>query len=254
MNTTDERAGLPSAGNDPAALDSFLAKWRQRWPEWGVAEVFVPAPQRGSALAWAALLQELGDAAWGGRDPRPGEAKLAWWGEELQGWSRGARRHPLGIALQRQSADWAALAAALPTLQASRERPRDHAEAFAALEPFAAAVADVEQRLFIGAGDDDAEGSRDAVVAALLQSRFFHEGDAHVPLAIVARAGEGTPLAIWAEQLRQRWPQAPARTVPRRLWTALAHARLGHAEPARALKPWRSLAIAWRSARARPRN
>lgn len=254
MNATDEGAGLPSVGNDPAALDSFLAKWRQRWPEWGVAEVFVPAPQRAPALAWASLLQELGDAAWGGRDPRPGEAKLAWWGEELQGWSRGARRHPLGATLQRQSADWSALAATLPGLRASRERPRDHAEAFATLEPFATAVAAAEQRLFIGTGDGDDEASRDAVVAGLLQARFFHEGDGHVPLAILARAGEGAPLSIWAEQLRQRWPQAPARTVPRRLWTALAHARLGHAEPTRALKPWGSLAVAWRSARARPRN
>ena len=61
------------------SLDSFLDKWRTRWPEWAVAQAFVPPAQRDIALAWAALQQELTDAAWGGSDPRPGEAKLAWW-------------------------------------------------------------------------------------------------------------------------------------------------------------------------------
>ncbi|QDH70418.1 isoprenoid biosynthesis enzyme family protein [Marilutibacter alkalisoli] len=246
---------IETASNQDA-LDSFIAKWRQRWPEWSLAEVFVPAGQRATVLAWAALLQELGDAAWGGRDPRPGEAKLAWWAEELGGWSRGARRHPLGIDLQRLPAGWDTLAAALPALQASRERPGDHAEAFALLEPFATAAAEVELRLF-GAGLDRAQdpapgavrASRDAIAACLLQARFFHEGDGHVPLAIFARAGEGEPTAIWAGQLRQRWPMAPAATLPRRLWTALARARLGLAEPGRALKPWAVLAKAWRAAR-----
>ena len=243
------------AGGPRDALDSFVAKWRQRWPEWGVAEVFVPASQRPLALAWAALLQELTDAAWGGRDPRPGEAKLAWWGEELHGWTRGARRHPLGTELQRRPADWQALATALPALRDSRQRPRDHAEAFAALAPFAGVAAGVELRLFAADAEMDMDAaSRDAVAASLLQARFFHEGDDHVPMAVLARAGEGAPAAIWAEQLRQRWPQAPARTLPRRLWTGLARARLARAEPARALPPWVSLAAAWRSARARPRN
>lgn len=249
----------PGIGTDEAsaALDSFIAKWRQRWPEWSVAEVFVPTAQRTLALAWASLLQELTDAAWAGSDARPGEAKLAWWAEELHGWSRGARRHPLGTALQRQPADWASLAAALPGLQAGRERARDHAEAFAVLEAFAGTVAGAERRLFSpGEAEvpDASEASRDAVAACLLHARFFHEGDGHVPQSVFARAGEGTPLAIWAEQLRQRWPQAPARTLPRRLWASLARARLARARPGEALKPWRTLAAAWPAARMRPRN
>ncbi|MCF7220851.1 phytoene/squalene synthase family protein [Marilutibacter chinensis] len=252
----DDRNGGIAAGNR-AALDSFIAKWRQRWPEWGVAEVFVPAPGRSLASAWAALLQEWTDAAWGGRDPRPGEAKLAWWGEELEGWARGARRHPLGAVLQREAVDWPALSATLPALRASRERPRDHAEAFAMLDPFAAAVSEAEDRLFgidAAVAAETAIAGRDAVAASLLQMRFFHEGDGHVPLAVLARAGEGAPLAIWAEQLRQRWPQAPASTLPRRLWAGLARARLARADPGRPLKPWVSLAVGWRAARARPRN
>ena len=48
---------------DPVATE-FIAKWRARWPEWAIAEVFLPASRRESMQAWFALLQELGDAAW----------------------------------------------------------------------------------------------------------------------------------------------------------------------------------------------
>src|SRR5690606_20699556 len=59
----------------------FIDKWRARWPEWEIASVFVPEAQRPLAEAWFSLLQELTDAAWGGADPTPGLAKLAWWQE-----------------------------------------------------------------------------------------------------------------------------------------------------------------------------
>ena len=36
--------------SDQAALEAFLDKWRARWPEWRVAEVFVPASQRAATL------------------------------------------------------------------------------------------------------------------------------------------------------------------------------------------------------------
>ena len=39
-------------------LDDFLGKWRGRWPEWRIAQVFVPEAQRPLAEAWFALLQE----------------------------------------------------------------------------------------------------------------------------------------------------------------------------------------------------
>src|SRR5690606_4657087 len=177
---------------DAAALEAFLDKWRARWPEWAIAEVFVPAAERGRALAWAALLQELRDAAWGGEDPRPGLAKLGWWQEELQGWGRGVRRHPLGIVLQRVPAPWAGLAAALDSLPASRERPGDVEEAFAGVAPFARAAAGVEQALFGVADEPDPpqpDQAEDALMAAwLLQSRFLHGNDAHVPLELLAAA------------------------------------------------------------------
>lgn len=238
-------------GHDADALDSFIGKWRARWPEWTIAEVFVPRHARETVLAWAALQQELTDAAWGGSDPRPGEAKLAWWQEELQGWSRGRRRHPLGTVLQRQSAPWAGLAAALPALTASRERARDLAEAFATLHPAGEAVASIETALFarVAAGDASGPGAS-LVVATLLQARFVQPGDSHVPLSVLARPGEADPRAIWGDQLRQRWPGATASTRPRRLWAALARARLHQADPAMPLPPWRALAVSWRGARA----
>ena len=69
---------------------SFVEKWRARWPEWEFGMVFVPVAQRPLAEAWLSLLNELAEAAWGGDDPTPGLAKLAWWQEELGGWSKGA--------------------------------------------------------------------------------------------------------------------------------------------------------------------
>ena len=247
----------PAVGGD--ALASFIDKWRARWPEWRVAEVFVPAAQRETALAWAALQQELTDAAWGGSDPLPGEAKLAWWQEELAGWGRGARRHPLGAVLQRRSAPWAALAASLPSLLASRERPGSVDEAFAAVAPFAEAVARIDAGLFAYSTGGQA-GAVDSVevrlvAAVLLQSRLGRtdaQTDIHaagVPLAVLARAGDADPLPIWAAQLRRQWPSSRPASRPRRIWAALAHDRLGQADPARPRPSWKALLVAWRAAR-----
>jgi phytoene/squalene synthetase len=73
------------------ALDSFLDKWRSRWPEWSVAAPFVAESQRELAVAWFALLQEFDDMLNTSGDPLPADAKLAWWGEELRSWAGIAR-------------------------------------------------------------------------------------------------------------------------------------------------------------------
>ena len=127
---------------------SFIDKWRSRWPEWRIAEVFVPAGQRSVAEAWFTLLQELYESAWGGSDPTPGLAKLAWWHEELEGWAKGARRHPLGELLQRQPAPWSALGRSLNALPATRGQPA--AEAAGALAGLATAACTCEAELFPG--------------------------------------------------------------------------------------------------------
>jgi len=234
--------------SDSDALESFTDKWRARWPEWTVAEVFVPHAQRATALAWAALLQELTDAAWGGSDARPGEAKLGWWAEELQGWSQGRRRHPLGGTLQRLPAPWAQLAAALPSLRDSRERPVDSNDAFAGLATFATTVAAVEQGLF-AAGETNSAPSVVTITATLLHARLAHHADGAVPLRVLAQAGEGSAASTWGAQLAQHSLVATGITRPRRLWAALASARLRRGDAARPLRLWAALWAAWRAAR-----
>lgn len=247
-----EAIGMDVADNDIAALESFVAKWRSRWPEWSVAEVFVPRGQRDIALAWAALQQELTDAAWGGSDARPGEAKLAWWMEELHGWGQGRRRHPLGFVLQRQAAPWARLGMALPALRESRERPGDQNEVVETLRPVAEAIAAVDLVLFGPAAGHGHESAVPAITAALLEARLVLQGDAAVPLSVLARAvarvGEGA-TGTWSRDLLEQWPRQSGNTVPRRLWTTLAHTRLQRGDAARPLSPWTALLTAWRGAR-----
>lgn len=235
-----------SALADADALDSFIGKWRARWPEWSVAEVFVPPTQRTVALAWASLQQELADAAWGGSEARPGEAKLLWWQEELQGWALGRRRHPLGSLLQRMPAPWAALAAALPALRDSRDRPRDALEAFSQLLPLATAAAAIEQALFAGAQADAAIAR--LVSATWLQARLARDGAA-VPLTALARVGAGDAAASWRDELLRDWPTARHASRPRRLWAAIARARLAQGSADRPLAAWVALWAAWRAAR-----
>lgn len=215
---------------DPtASLDSLTAKWRARWPEWALAMAFVPAVQRAPVAAWFALLQELTDAAWGGADPTPGLAKLAWWQEELGGWARGARRHPLGVALQGRAAPWAGLARALPALRASRVRPGEPAPG-AELEAFADAVAACEAALF---GTGAARQAGDAAAGAVVSQALQGEHVLHHP----ETAAESAPAA----------PVAPTATRPRQIHAALVRARLRR--PGRPLSPWRALLLAWRAAR-----
>lgn len=232
------------------ALDSFIRKWRLRWPEWPIAEVFVPDAQRDTVLAWAAMQQELTDAAWGGQDPRPGEVKLAWWQEELLGWTAGRRRHPLGGVLQRRDAPWLLLSQSLATLTATRERARDPAEAFATLGGFSAAVAAVEAALFTHDGSQVAPGDAGVVAATLLATRATQPGDAHVPLSFLATSPDVAAPVSWRGQLLGDWPQACASTRPRQLWASLARARLHRADPALPLSSWRALMVAWRGVRA----
>lgn len=212
------------------SLDSLTAKWRARWPEWVPAMAFVPAAQRESAVAWFALLLELTEAAWGGADPTPGLAKLGWWQEELGGWAKGARRHPLGAVLQARAVPWTTLARALPALQASRARPGEPATG-AGLEGFAVAVAACEAALF-GAGGPMPDDAGAAVVSQALHGEHLLS---HPETAAMAAPA---PLAPGA---------ARAATRPRRIHAALVAARLRR--PGATLPPWRALLLAWRAAR-----
>jgi hypothetical protein len=243
-----------NAVRDPA-VDTTLAKWRERWPEWPFAEPFVAPLHRERAIAWFALRDELTHAAWLGSDPRPGDAKLAWWAEELHGWAKGVRRHPLGIVLQREPAAWPVLAAALPSLRATRERAANIDDAFGALEPFAQGVSTIASTLF-GSGTGDPAPER-SVVAGLLGEHALAGGDAAAPLQSLAKAGQGAQPGVasrlWARTLLDQWPLPHGGTVPGRLHAALVRERLRRyadgGAPDRPLPAWRALFTAWQAAR-----
>ncbi|MDH5834150.1 phytoene/squalene synthase family protein [Luteimonas kalidii] len=217
----------------PGSLDGFIDKWRARWPEWGIAEAFIARDQRPRAAAWFALLQELRDAAWAGSEPAPGLAKLAWWQEELRGWARGARRHPLGEALQRLDADWEALGRALAALPATRD-PDDLRADHGALRTWVGAVLACEADLF--GGVEPPPGTVDACVGAHRVERALARGDLDAALRQQADLGHAAALSR-----------------PRRLHQAVLRERLRltTAEDAglRRVPPLRMLWAGWRAAR-----
>lgn len=217
--------------SEPGTVGGFVSKWRARWPEWDVAEAFLAGGQRAVADAWFALLQELYDATWAGEDPTPGLAKLAWWHEELEGWSKGARRHPLGEVLQRLPAPWSRLGRALNALPSTRGQPVE--EAVPALSDFSAAVLECEAGLF--PGPDPSASVAGGAAALLLGERVLIAG--------------GPADAAW---LVAHWPRLPGASRPRRLHAALLRRRLqalaesGKAAP---MRGWRVLLASWRAAR-----
>lgn len=231
--------------SESAALEGFLDKWRQRWPEWSVVEVFVPASERRIALAWFALLQEFEDAMNIAGDPLPADAKLGWWGEELHDWSRHRSRHPLGRVLEPCEAPWAALATTLPLLARARPRPLDQDTAFVTLAPLASAVCGVETALFSGQQDDT---SVQAIAARFLAARLGQGGMEAVPLRLDGDAG--VSLEAWCRVLQRRWPEAHGAAMPRRLWSALGRSRLQRSLAGEAVAPLRPAAALWAGWRA----
>jgi len=209
--------------DSPDSLDSFLGKWRTRWPEWELLSVFLPASQLASAAAWFTLLQELGDAAWAGAEPAPGLAKLAWWQEELVGWSRGARRHPLGTTLQRLEAPWDALGRALAGLPATRA-PESAGDDSRALELFGGAMLACETALFGGSAVDApalAAGTSDLrAMRALAQGEPLPEGGVRATPAGLTRPRRLYRVALDERLRRQAAGQARGRPATLRLLLA----------------------------------
>lgn len=232
--------------SDSAALVSFLEKWRARWPEWSVAEIFIAPERRDIAEAWFALLQEFDDVLNISGDPLPADAKLAWWGEELRGWSAQRSRHPLGRRLEPVRAPWASLADALPMLAAARETPAGSDEAFAALAPYGVAVAAVEADVLGRAPEAD------AVLAHVLAARLADMGIAAVPTAF-RRADDAASVRAWAMAVLQRWRGSRQAARERRVLATYARGRLDRLSRKGVPAPLPSRALllfaGWRSAR-----
>lgn len=219
-----------------SALDSFLDKWRARWPEWSFVERFVNEADRARAVAWFALLQEFEDILNATGDTTPVDAKLAWWGEELRSWSAQRSRHPLGRVLEPVRAPWSQVADTLPRLIDARARPRDAAQARAALSAYAAAVAAVEAVLF---SDASLSAAADAVLTQTLAQRVQELGVAAAPQDINSEAA-------WEKVLQANWPARVAGPRPRRIYASLARSRQqarlrgGEYQPSPAGLLWRS--------------
>lgn len=209
----------------------FIAKWRTRWPEWRIGMTFVPAEHRAQVEAWFALLDEFGDAAWTGADPTPGLAKLAWWQEELQGWAKGARRHPLSAVLQRVDAPWHTLALALRSLPAARVPSADIGTDLQALGDLGHAIAACESRLF--GGQDATPASASAADAALLAMRAMLHGDADT-----------------ARSLLSRWPGRAAGVRPRRIANVILAGRMQSLVRTGEVRPVAGMPMLWRAWRA----
>jgi hypothetical protein len=222
-----------------ADLQDFLGKWRVRWPEWRIAQVFVAQAQRETAEAWFAMLQEWTDAAWAGDDPTPGFAKLGWWQEELIGWTKGARRHPLGSVLQKRSAKWVLVANGLTALQAVREPLRAYVEPDILRQQLlvlSSAIAACEHDLFAGQGApvDDAFG-------LLAAHALWHRDE----------SADAVQAKTWAQMLAAIAPRR-AGSRPRRIHDALCLARLRRIAAdgkVAALSPPAALWCSWRAAR-----
>lgn len=227
---------------DGADAAAFVAKWRGAWPEWSFAEGFLPAAERPLADAWQAAQFEWQEAAWGGADARPGEAKLAWWSEELDGWAKGRRRHPLGAVLMSRPAPWRAVAASLSTLTALRARPATAAAAWASLDPLASAMAAVEAELFGGAS------AAHAVAACWLHARLARHPSHAVPLDL-APADDSDGRRRWCAELAAGWPHVRGVAAPRAIALGLARRRLARGDAASPLPPWQAVWTAWRAAR-----
>lgn len=232
--------------SDSAALDSFLEKWRIRWPEWSVADVFVAPARRNVAVAWFALLQEFDDILNIAGDPLPADAKLAWWGEELRGWAGRRSRHPLGRLLEPVRAEWAGFADVLPTLREARMPAPDRSAAFAALSAYAGAVVAVEGQVL------GREPATREVVAQTLATRLAEAGAACVPADHRQGRDDAGATRAWAASLLESWTPGPG-ARERRLQASFAHGRLRRlarrGEPAALPSRAVLLFTGWRAAR-----
>lgn len=204
---------------DSSALDSFLDKWRSRWPEWSVGETFVAADRRARAVAWFALQQEFEDAMNIAGETLPADAKLAWWGEELRGWAQRRSRHPLGRVLEPLQADWDGLAQALPLLIEARDPAVTGTAALAQLQPWGEAMARVEAAVLGGAA------TAPLFVVQALAQRMIEAHVAAPPQDHAGADGAARQLA-WARTLLRAWPASGQAAPERRLWAGYARGRL----------------------------
>ena len=75
--------------------DSYVQKWLHQEPGMDLAVALCPRAQRSLFRHWGALLNELHAAVFEPSDAQVAQAKLAWWGDELERAVTASTRHPL---------------------------------------------------------------------------------------------------------------------------------------------------------------
>ncbi len=233
----------------PVSIVAFESKWIGARPELGLALRFVEPAQRPARSAWACLVLELGETAFGASEAEPALIKLQWWFEELLRSQRGEAQHPLSQGLA-ASAGWREVAPALwqaviAAALAQRDAPpaADRAALLDGLLELYGPLSEIEARLFAPL-DAAALARQQALGRALVETarlgEALRQGRLPLPLSLLARHRLARSELAAA---------APAREAALRDWFAelaadyaeLADAPLGAiAAAARAAESWRA--------------
>lgn len=185
------------------AFGSYLAAWREAEPQCASAWPFLRPDERirfGALAAlereWLKSVRELGE-------PQVAAAKLAWWREELECAAQGQARQPLTQALFADARVrevplpcWAAAVdAALSAIAAST--PADFPAQCEAARPLAAALADLETRVWFGAEADSPRAAAVTlfnVLVADLRAFIVEVGNGRSPLPMNLLARHGLTM------------------------------------------------------------
>ncbi|HEY9110152.1 MAG TPA: squalene/phytoene synthase family protein [Rhodanobacteraceae bacterium] len=182
------------------ACDDYLTQWRQASPQRAMAWLFLHRDERVCYGALAALVHEWRKAVREVSEGQVAVAKLGWWREEMQRAAQGHARHPLTQALFADAransvprACWTVPVEAAIAMLASPP-PADFAAQCAAAAPFADAVAELETRLWFGAGVESARASRVTLLANLVADARalvveVGHGRSPLPMNLLARHG-----------------------------------------------------------------
>jgi hypothetical protein len=185
----------PQRAAPDAAFQAFLDKWLQAEPEARLLRLFVPAARLPEVEPLLVLLHELESTAFD-LDPRPAEAKLAWWGDELEHWRRGLARHPITRSMPPTNARATAAVLALPAAAAEwlmLEAVADLSQWQAPLLSFARAQRDALEAVTSSEDAPEAQGRSTAIGPAARALRRFARLAADprglLPLDVLAQAG-----------------------------------------------------------------
>lgn len=182
------------------ALDDYLAQWRAASPRRELAWAFLRRDERIRYGALAALVHEWGKTLREVRETQIAAAKLGWWREEMQRAVQGEARHPLTQALGADActraiplAYWTAPVESAITMLALPPAA-DFAAQCGTFAPFAGAVAELETRVWFGAGAESVRAARVTLFGHLtanaraLVAEVEH-GRSPLPMNLLARHG-----------------------------------------------------------------